>query len=94
MAVTSADTRAVTFGKAPFGKRGYDEEQVDAFLDEVQRTLESLEAELAASRGGSTAGSNEPAVLAALRQIEHRLDRIEANVTPRLTPPDPLFGGT
>lgn len=97
MAVTSADIHGITFGKPPFGKRGYDEEQVDAFLDEVQRSLASMESDLAAVRGGGADPGAGSAVLAALQRIEQRLDRIEASAAlgaPRLTPPDPLFGGT
>jgi DivIVA domain-containing protein len=93
MAVTSADIGAITFGKAPFGRRGYDEEQVDAFLNEVQRTLASLES----APGGGVGSTAEPAILATLQHIEQRLDRIEASVAlsvPRTTPPDPLYGGT
>jgi len=93
MAVTSTDAREVAFGKAPFGRRGYDEEQVDAFLEEVQGTLASLETEIAGLRAGGRAGGD-TAVLAALAEITHRLDRIEASAASRLTPPDPLFGGT
>ncbi len=37
--VTAADVRAVRFGKPPFGKRGYDETEVDDFLRLVADTL-------------------------------------------------------
>jgi DivIVA domain-containing protein len=37
--LTPAEVRSVTFDKAPLGKRGYDEKQVDAFLDRVEATL-------------------------------------------------------
>jgi DivIVA domain-containing protein len=37
--LTPIDVRDVIFDKAPFGKRGYDEDQVDAFLDRVEATL-------------------------------------------------------
>jgi DivIVA domain-containing protein len=37
--LTPAEVRSVTFDKAPIGKRGYDEKQVDAFLDRVEATL-------------------------------------------------------
>jgi len=37
--VTAADVRAVRFGKPPFGKRGYDEAEVDDFLRLVSDTL-------------------------------------------------------
>src|SRR2546428_9372496 len=37
--VSAADVRAVRFGKPPFGKRGYDETEVDDFLRHVADTL-------------------------------------------------------
>jgi DivIVA domain-containing protein len=37
--LTPADVRGVVFDKAPLGKRGYDEDQVDAFLDLIEATL-------------------------------------------------------
>jgi DivIVA domain-containing protein len=37
--ITAADVRAVRFGKPPFGKRGYDEAEVDEFLRQVAETL-------------------------------------------------------
>jgi DivIVA domain-containing protein len=37
--LTPDDVRSIQFGKAPFGRRGYDEEQVDAFLDQVEEDL-------------------------------------------------------
>ena len=42
MPLTPADVHNVAFRKPPFGKRGYDEEEVDAFLDEVERELARL----------------------------------------------------
>ena len=39
MPLTPADVHNVAFKKPPIGKRGYDEEEVDAFLDEVEREL-------------------------------------------------------
>src|SRR5436190_14921384 len=37
--ITAADVGAVGFGKPPFGKRGYDEGEVDDFLHQVADTL-------------------------------------------------------
>src|SRR5262245_46683347 len=37
--LTPADVRNVIFDKAPLGKRGYDEKQVDAFLDLIEAAL-------------------------------------------------------
>ncbi len=55
MPLTPADVHNVAFKKPPIGKRGYDEEEVDAFLDEVERELARLieeNQELRAGRGG------------------------------------------
>jgi len=54
MPLTPADVHNVAFKKPPIGKRGYDEEEVDAFLDEVERELARLieeNQELRAGRG-------------------------------------------
>src|SRR5919198_5428546 len=37
--VTAADVHSVAFGKPPFGRRGYDEAEVDDFLRRVAETL-------------------------------------------------------
>lgn len=42
MPLTPADVHNVAFKKPPIGKRGYDEDQVDAFLDEVEAELARL----------------------------------------------------
>lgn len=42
MSLTPADVHNVTFEKASLGKRGYDMEQVDTFLDKVEKELERL----------------------------------------------------
>jgi DivIVA domain-containing protein len=42
MPVTAADVRNVTFSKPPIGKRGYHEDEVDAFLDVVGAELARL----------------------------------------------------
>src|ERR671914_180933 len=42
MPLTPADVHNVAFKRPPIGKRGYDEEEVDAFLDEVERELARL----------------------------------------------------
>jgi DivIVA domain-containing protein len=42
MPLTPADVHNVVFKKPPIGKRGYDEDDVDAFLDEVERELARL----------------------------------------------------
>jgi DivIVA domain-containing protein len=42
MSLTLADVHNVAFGKPPRGQRGFDAEEVDAFLDEVRRELARL----------------------------------------------------
>jgi DivIVA domain-containing protein len=37
--VTAVDVHTVAFCKPPFGKRGYNEEEVDALLERVEATL-------------------------------------------------------
>nr|WP_099539665.1 DivIVA domain-containing protein [Mycobacterium celatum] len=34
------DVRSVAFNKPPLGKRGYNEDEVDAFLDRVEQQLQ------------------------------------------------------
>lgn len=67
MPLTPADVHNVAFSKPPIGKRGYNEDEVDAFLDlietELARLVEEnadlrqrvgeLDAELAAARSGA-----------------------------------------
>lgn len=48
------DVRNVAFGKPPVGRRGYDESEVDAFLDRVERTLSQLYHEIALLRDEPT----------------------------------------
>src|SRR5262249_17605929 len=55
MPLTPADVHNVAFKKPPIGKRGYDEEEVDAFLDEVERELARLIEENSQLRGGAPA---------------------------------------
>ena len=77
MPLTPADVHNVAFSKPPIGKRGYNEDEVDAFLDlvenELQRLIEEnadlrqrvseLDQELASARagGGVQATQNIPA---------------------------------
>ncbi|MDG6104602.1 DivIVA domain-containing protein [Dactylosporangium aurantiacum] len=87
MMLTPADVQAVRFTKAAFGKRGYDEDEVDAFLDVVAQALTALHDELAALRGApapdasfGTSTAAESAMLAELDRIKQRLSRLEAAV--------------
>jgi DivIVA domain-containing protein len=86
MPLTPADVHNVAFKKPPIGKRGYDEEEVDAFLDEVERELARLieeNNELRAQverggRGGAPAGpSADPRLAAELNEVKAQLDRVQ-----------------
>lgn len=93
MPLTPADIHNVAFKKPPIGKRGYDEEEVDAFLDEVEQELARLLEENVALRdqaqrgggGGGNAAStmvlnNEFADLAAqLERLQEARARAEQN---------------
>ncbi|ORV08456.1 hypothetical protein AWB95_20085 [Mycobacterium celatum] len=37
--LTPQDVRSVVFSKPPIGKRGYNEDEVDAFLDRIEEAL-------------------------------------------------------
>src|SRR5690349_12844274 len=86
MPLTPADVHNVAFKKPPIGKRGYDEEEVDAFLDEVERELARLieeNNELRAQverggRGGAPAVSGaDPRLAAELNDMKAQLDRVQ-----------------
>jgi DivIVA domain-containing protein len=42
MRLTPAEVQSITFGKAPFGRRGFDEDQVQGFLGQVEQDLVEL----------------------------------------------------
>jgi DivIVA domain-containing protein len=84
MPLTPAEVHNVAFKKPPIGKRGYDEEEVDAFLDIVEVELSRLieENNDLRARGGSgeaapsgavSGGGVDPAELAAAREDNQRL---------------------
>ena len=52
--LTPSDIRNVAFRKPSLGRRGYDEQEVDEFLDAVESTISALTEELTALRGQST----------------------------------------
>src|SRR5436189_5994645 len=88
MPLTPADVHNVAFKKPPIGKRGYDEEEVDAFLDEVERELarlieENNELRAQSDRGGRPpqalpVGPNgaDPRMAAELNELKAQLDRV------------------
>ena len=73
MRLTPADVHNVAFSKPPIGKRGYNEDEVDQFLDFVEAELarlieentdlkqrvEELESELADARSGGGAQADD-----------------------------------
>src|SRR3954464_8550508 len=83
MPLTPAEVHNVAFKKPPIGKRGYDEEEVDAFLDivevELSRLIEEnndLRARMSSGQpapSGGAGGGVDPAELAAARDENGRL---------------------
>lgn len=89
MALTPHDVHTVTFAKSPIGRRGYDEDQVDTFLDVVEAELTTLLEEID-RLGAHTAGpdTNEltvvqpaPAPPASAATSEGQMTRIFALAT-------------
>jgi DivIVA domain-containing protein len=84
MPLTPADIHNTAFRKAPIGKRGYDEEEVDAFLDEVEQELIRLLEEKGAlqdqmRRGGASgAGATSTVALSSeLADLMAQLERMQ-----------------
>src|SRR5436309_14846335 len=87
MPLTPADVHNVAFKKPPIGKRGYDEEEVDAFLDEVERELarlieENNELRANVERGGGgrvapVGGGSDPRLAAEMAELKAQLDRVQ-----------------
>jgi DivIVA domain-containing protein len=85
MPLTPADVHNVAFKKPPIGKRGYDEDEVDAFLDEVERELARLiedNNELRAQLGGggrpaSAGGGADPRIAQENAELKSQLDRLQ-----------------
>ena len=84
MPLTPAEVHNVAFKKPPIGKRGYDEEEVDAFLDIVEVELARLIEENNDLRGrlqsgqpapeqGAEGGGVDPAELTAVQEENGRL---------------------
>jgi DivIVA domain-containing protein len=40
--LTADDVRGIKFRKPPFGKRGYNRDEVDALLSQIAETIETL----------------------------------------------------
>ena len=81
MPLTPADVHNVAFSKPPIGKRGYNEDEVDAFLDLVEAELARLIEE------------NED-LREQVSQLEQRLGNAQADLEDaRSRPPDAGMGG-
>jgi DivIVA domain-containing protein len=81
MPLTPADIHNTAFRKPPIGKRGYDEEEVDAFLDEVEQELTRLLEENNVlqdqlRRGGSGAAST-MVLSSELADLTAQLERLQ-----------------
>ncbi|GGQ50091.1 DivIVA domain-containing protein [Couchioplanes azureus] len=83
MPLTPADVHNMAFKKPPIGKRGYDEEEVDAFLDEVEQELIRLLEENGAlqdqiQRGGAPGGAATTMVLSSeFADVAAKLERMQ-----------------
>ncbi|MFI5492335.1 DivIVA domain-containing protein [Actinoplanes sp. NPDC051859] len=84
MPLTPADVHNMAFKKPPIGKRGYDEEEVDAFLDEVEQELIRLLEENGALQdqvqrpGSGTPGAASTVVLPAeFADLAAKLERMQ-----------------
>src|ERR1700740_3223589 len=84
MPLTPAEVHNVAFKKPPIGKRGYDEEEVDAFLDIVEVELSRLieENNKLRSRGGAGAvpAPADGASQAELAAAQEESKRLQAHV--------------
>jgi DivIVA domain-containing protein len=82
MPLTPADVHNIAFQKPPIGKRGYDQEQVDAYLDELEQELIRLIEEnnemrnLVARRGAADEAAVDPTLTTALGELTARIDRV------------------
>jgi DivIVA domain-containing protein len=84
MPLTPADIHNMAFKKPPIGKRGYDEEEVDAFLDELEQELirllednEALHGEIQRAGAGPSTAASARANNAEFAEISAQLDRMQ-----------------
>jgi DivIVA domain-containing protein len=88
MPLTPADVHNVTFKKPMLGKRGYDEDEVDGFLDEVERELVrlneengELRAQVESLRNGAPPGAADHAeMVAALERVQREKASAEQEI--------------
>jgi DivIVA domain-containing protein len=79
MPLTPADIHNMAFKKPPIGKRGYDEEEVDAFLDEVEQELIRLLEENGALRDNMqrSGGGNPGATMVLNNELADLVGQLE-----------------
>jgi DivIVA domain-containing protein len=82
MPLTPTDVHNVAFKKPPIGKRGYDEEEVDAFLDEVERELarlieENNELRAGLERGGGGGRVGDPRLAQENTELKSQLEHVQ-----------------
>ncbi|BBH67521.1 cell wall synthesis protein Wag31 [Actinoplanes sp. OR16] len=80
MPLTPADIHNVAFKKPPIGKRGYDEEEVDAFLDEVEQELTRLLEENGALRDQAQRGGGTPPSAASTMVLNNEFAELAAQL--------------
>ena len=86
MPLTPADVHNVAFSKPPIGKRGYNEDEVDAFLDLVETELGRLVEDNADLRQRVSEQSAYDAQIAAAQAVTDLLDGVTVT-----TPAEEIF---
>src|SRR4051794_29260351 len=84
MSLTPADIHNTTFKKSPIGKRGYDEDEVDALLDEAEQELirlleenRALQYQVQRDGGDGGGAASEAAFRSEQAELAAQLDRME-----------------
>lgn len=94
MPLTPADVHNVAFKKPPIGKRGYDEDEVDAFLDLVEAEFARLIEENAELRSRDTATGERPTLDEdAAERAEEVAESTPATAPVQRVPAEPSAGG-
>ena len=80
MPLTPADVHNVAFSKPPIGKRGYNEDEVDAFLDLVEAELGASTTSAARSRRRGEGGADASADASSDERSDERSDALESEI--------------
>jgi len=75
MPLTPADAHNTAFSKPPLGKRGYHEDQVDAFLDQVEYELNRLYGIIAQLQSGPAAAAPDDTELRRMQGVVYDLQQ-------------------